>query len=318
MLSPSHLDRDSAVYIAGHTGLVGSALWRSFHTAGFTNLIGASSRELDLRDREATLNFFDVHRPDIVVNAAARVGGILANDSQPVEFLSDNLRIQTNILDGAHQSGVARLLFLGSSCIYPKCADQPITESSLLTGPLESTNESYAIAKIAGIIHVQSYRRQYGRHWISVMPANLYGPGDNFDLRTSHVLPALIRKCHEAAHRGDRQLVIWGSGTPRREFLHVDDLASACLLLLERYDGPEPINVGAGVDISIRDLTELIAGIVGFTGEIVLDHNKPDGTPRKLLDISRLAALGWQPNIDLRDGIRSTYAWFARQAERIT
>jgi GDP-L-fucose synthase len=318
MLSPPHLDRDSAVCIAGHTGLVGSALWRTFTIAGFTNLIGVSSRELDLRDREATLHFFDAHRPDIVIDAAARVGGILANDSQPAEFLSDNLRIQTNVLDAAHRSDVTRLLFLGSSCIYPKSAEQPIRESSLFTGPLEPTNEAYAIAKIAGIVQVRSYRRQYGRRWISAMPTNLYGPCDNFDLQTSHVLPALIRKCHEAVRRGDKQVVIWGSGTPRREFLHVDDLASACLFLLEHYDAPEPINVGAGRDISIRDLTDLVAGIVGFTGEIALDTNKPDGTPRKVLDISRLAALGWQPRIDLREGIRSTYAWFAREGERLT
>lgn len=307
---PHNLDRDSAVCIAGHTGLVGSALWRAFTTAGFTNLIGISSCELDLRDREATLRFFDTHRPDVVVNAAARVGGILANDSEPVEFLSDNLRIQTNVLDAAHRADVARLLFLGSSCIYPKLAEQPILESSLLTGPLEPTNEAYAVAKIAGLIHVQSYRRQYGRCWISAMPTNLYGPGDNFDLRTSHVLPALIRKCHEATRRGDKQLVIWGTGTPRREFLHVDDLASACLFLLEHYDDPQPINVGVGTDISIRDLTDLVAGVVGFTGEIALDTSKPDGTPRKVLDISRLTALGWKPAINLRDGIRSTYAWF--------
>lgn len=314
----SHLDRDSVVCIAGHTGLVGSALWRAFTAAGFTNLIGVSSRDLDLRDREGTVSFFDSHRSDIVVDAAARVGGILANDREPVEFLSDNLRIQTNVLEAAHRSDVARLLFLGSSCIYPRCAEQPIRESSLLTGPLEPTNEAYAIAKIAGIIQVQSYRRQYGRRWISVMPTNLYGPGDNFDLRTSHVLPALIRKCHDAARRGDDQVVIWGSGTPRREFLHVDDLASACLFLLEHYDAPEPINVGVGLDISIRDLADLVAGVVGFVGEIVLDLSKPDGAPRKVLDISRLTALGWKPEIDLREGIRSTYAWFVREGERLT
>ncbi len=309
---------DSRIYIAGHRGLVGSAIHRGLIAKGYTNVITRTRAQLDLLDAQAVSAFFAEEKPDHVFLAAAKVGGILANNTYPADFIRDNLIIQTNVIESSRQAGVNRLLFLGSSCIYPKLAPQPMPESCLLTGPLEPTNRPYAIAKIAGIVQVRSYRRQYGRRWISAMPTNLYGPCDNFDLQTSHVLPALIRKCHEAVRRGDKQVVIWGSGTPRREFLHVDDLASACLFLLEHYDAPEPINVGAGRDISIRDLTDLVAGIVGFTGEIALDTNKPDGTPRKVLDISRLAALGWQPRIDLREGIRSTYAWFAREGERLT
>jgi len=300
------------VYVAGHAGLVGSAIVRHLRAAGFTGVVGVASADLDLRDPVATRAWFDRVRPDVVIDAAARVGGILANASAPVQFLSDNLRMQLNLLDTAHEFDVQRLLFLGSSCIYPKFAAQPIAESSLLTGPLEETNEAYAIAKIAGIAHVQAYRRQYGRRWISAMPTSLYGPGDNFDLTTSHVLPALLRKYHEAVKEGRAEVTVWGSGTPRREFLHVDDLASACLFLLEHYDDPAPINVGVGKDLAIGELVALVAEVVGFTGRTVFDRSKPDGTPRKLLDVSRLAALGWAPAIGLRAGITETYDWFVR------
>jgi GDP-L-fucose synthase len=304
------VDRTSRLYIAGHRGLVGSALWRHMHAQGFTHMVGRSSAELDLRDREATFRFFAEVRPEVVVLAAARVGGILANATRPAEFLSDNLRIQVNVLDAAAEHGVQRLLFLGSSCIYPKLAAQPIREEALLTGHLEPTNDAYAIAKIAGILHVQALRRQYGLPYISAMPTNLYGPGDNFDLETSHVLPAMIRRFHEARQAGARSVTLWGTGTPRREFLHVDDLARACLYLLERYDQPEHVNVGVGDDISIKDLATLVAQIVGYDGEIAWDHSKPDGTPRKLLDVSRLSELGWKAEIELADGIRSTYEWY--------
>jgi GDP-L-fucose synthase len=312
----SSLDRGATVYIAGHRGLVGSAIWRHLEREGFTNLVGASSRELDLRERGATFDFVTSHRPDVVIDAAARVGGILANDTYPADFLSDNLRIQVNVMDAAHAAGVERLLFLGSSCIYPRLADQPIREETLLTGPLEPTNDAYAIAKIAGIMQVRSMRRQHGRHWISAMPTNLYGPNDNFDLQSSHVLPALIRRFHEAKESGAGEVVLWGSGTPRREFLHVDDLAGACLFLLEHYDEPGTINVGVGQDVTIRELAETIAEVVGFDGHISQDPSKPDGTPRKLLDVSRINDLGWKATIPLRDGIASTYQWYREhQAE---
>ena len=304
------LDPDQPVYIAGHRGLVGSALWRCLRAGGFTRLIGMTSRELDLLDRDATFAFLAAQRPQVVIDAAARVGGILANSTYPADFLSENLRIQTNLLDAAAAAEVPRLLFLGSSCIYPKFAAQPITEDSLLTGPLEPTNDAYAIAKIAGIMAVQANRRQYGRRWISAMPTNLYGPNDNFDPTKSHVLPALIRRFHEARESGAERVVLWGTGTPLREFLHVDDLASACVFLLEHYDEPGTINVGVGEDLSIRALAELVAEVVGYRGEIVQDLSKPDGTPRKLLDISRLRGLGWEPTISLRDGLASTYAWY--------
>ncbi|MFS8477369.1 MAG: GDP-L-fucose synthase [Micromonosporaceae bacterium] len=304
------LPRDATVYIAGHHGLVGSAIWRHFQAQGFTNLVGRRSAELDLRDPEATRAFFAEVRPAYVIDAAARVGGILANATYPAEFLSDNLRIQVNLLDAAREFGVVRLLFLGSSCIYPKHAPQPISEDALLTGPLEPTNEAYAIAKIAGVLHVQALRRQYGCSFISAMPTNLYGPGDNFDPETSHVLPALIRRMHEAVERGDDTFVVWGSGTPRREFLHTDDLAAACLTLLERYDAEAPVNIGTGTDVTIRELATMVAEVVGFHGDLVFDTTKPDGTPRKLLDVSRIRALGWAPRIELREGIRQTYAWF--------
>jgi GDP-L-fucose synthase len=311
---PTHalgrIDRSSKVYIAGHRGLVGSAIWRHLEEQGFTSLVGASSREVDLRDREVTLAFFDSERPDVVIDAAAKVGGILANSTYPADFLSDNLRIQVNLMDAATDTGVGRLLFLGSSCIYPKLAEQPIKESSLLTGALEPTNDAYAIAKIAGILAVQANRRQHGRHWISAMPTNLYGPNDNFDPQSSHVLPALIRRFHEAKQAGAGEVVLWGTGTPRREFLHVDDLAAACLFLLEHYDSPEIINVGVGQDLTIRELAAIVADVVGYRGELVQDPTKPDGTPRKLLDVSRINDLGWSATVPLRAGIASTYAWF--------
>jgi GDP-L-fucose synthase len=307
------LPRDARVFVAGSSGLVGSAVVRHLRAQGFTDVVGVRSAQVDLRDADATARFLDRTRPAVVVDAAARVGGIAANAARPVEFLHDNLRIQANLLDAAHAAGVERLLLLGSSCIYPKYAEQPIREDSLLTGALEPTNDAYAIAKIAGIMGVQSFRREYGRAWISAMPTNLYGPGDNFDLETSHVLPALIRKFHEASAAGDPTVTVWGTGTPRREFLHVDDLASACLHLLEHYDDPAPINVGVGDDVPIADLASLVARTVGFAGEIVYDTSRPDGTPRKLLDTSRLQALGWKPTIGLAEGLASTYQWFLSQ-----
>jgi GDP-L-fucose synthase len=304
------LPRSSRVYVAGHRGLVGSALCRRLTRAGFTDLVGATSAELDLRDRDATYAFLRAQRPDVVIDAAARVGGIVANRDQPTEFLSDNLRIQLNLMDAALEIGVPRLLFLGSSCIYPKYAEQPIREDSLLTGELEPTNDAYAIAKIAGIVQVQAIRRQHGLAWISAMPTNLYGPFDNFDPIRSHVLPALIRRFHEAKVAGAADVVLWGTGTPRREFLYVDDLADACLFLLENYDRPEPINVGTGTDLTIRELAGKVAAAVGYTGTIGTDPSKPDGTPRKLLDVGRLSALGWKPAIGLDEGIAGTYQWF--------
>jgi GDP-L-fucose synthase len=308
------MDRGAPVYVAGHRGLVGSAIWRKLESRGFAQLIGASSKELDLRDRQQTFEFLAEHRPAVVIDAAARVGGILANRDHPTEFLSDNLRIQVNLMDAALEVRTPRLLFLGSSCIYPKYAEQPIRESSLLTGELEPTNDAYAIAKIAGIMQVQAVRRQYGLRWISAMPTNLYGPHDNFDLTSSHVLPALIRRFDDARRTDAPEVVLWGSGTPRREFLHVDDLADACLHLLAHYDAPEPINVGVGEDVTIRELAELVARVVGYKGAISNDLSKPDGTPRKLLDVSRLNALGWKPSIDLEDGVAATYAWYQEHA----
>lgn len=304
------LNQESTIYIAGHRGMVGGAIWRELTNKGFTQLIGATSQELDLRNRDAVFDYFKETKPDVVIDAAARVGGIMANNTYPAEFLSDNLQIQVNIMDAANSVNVDRLLFLGSSCIYPKFADQPIKEESLLTGALEPTNDAYAIAKIAGIMQVQASRRQYGRHWISAMPTNLYGPGDNFHPDNSHVLPALIRRFHEANLAGDTEVVMWGTGTPRREFLYVEDLARACVFLLENYDSPETINVGVGDDISIRELGEMVAATVGFTGTIEQDLTKPDGTPRKLLDISRIESLGWIHEVNLEEGIKRTYDWF--------
>jgi len=304
------LRRDAVVHVAGHTGLVGSAVWRRLDAEGFTRLVGRRSSELDLRDRVAVDAFYDDVRPSFVVLAAARVGGILANATQPSEFLSDNLRIQVNVLDAAARTGVERLLFLGSSCIYPRLAPQPISEESLLTGPLEPTNDAYAIAKIAGVLHVQALRREHGHAYVSAMPTNLYGPGDNFDLATSHVLPALIRRFVEAVESGAESVTLWGTGTPRREFLHVDDLARACLVLLERYDDSMPINVGVGDDLPITELASLVAEATGYTGGIEWDTSKPDGTPRKLLDVSRIESLGWKAEVPIEDGIRATVDWY--------
>jgi GDP-L-fucose synthase len=297
--------------------LVGSAIWRHLQGQGFASLVGATSSQVDLRDREATFLFFGRERPAVVIDAAARVGGILANSTYPADFLSDNLRIQLNVMDAANETGVERLLFLGSSCIYPKLAAQPIKESSLLTGALEPTNDAYAIAKIAGILQVQANRRQHGRHWISAMPTNLYGPNDNFDPQSSHVLPALIRRFHEAKESGAGEVVLWGTGTPRREFLHVDDLAAASLFLLDNYDSAETINVGVGEDVTIRELAELVAVVVGYDGALVQDTSKPDGTPRKLLDVSKINDLGWKANVPLREGIASTYQWFLKHRAEI-
>lgn len=304
------IPQDALIYVAGHQGLVGSAVWRRLKQAGYSNLVGFSSSEIDLRDRAAVDRLFSEISPTIVVLAAARVGGILANASRPVDFLEDNLRIQVNVMGASRRSGVQRLLFLGSSCIYPKLAQQPIAESSLMTGPLEATNDAYAIAKIAGVIHVQALRRQYGVNYISAMPTNLYGPGDNFDSTNSHVLPALLRRIHEAKVASSETVTIWGSGMPRREFLFIDDLADALLFLLEHYDSGEPINVGVGADVTIRELAEAIAGVVGWSGKFLFDSSKPDGTPRKLLDVSHLTALGWRSNTSLREGIKLTYEWF--------
>ncbi|WP_082703137.1 GDP-L-fucose synthase [Mycobacterium sp. IS-1496] len=308
--TPRALDRDAAFYVAGHKGLAGSAIVRKLRTEGFTNVIGRSSADLDLRDRPAVFDFFNDLQPRYVVLAAAKVGGILANNSYPVDFLSENLRIQVNVLDAAREVGVERLLFLGSSCIYPKYAEQPIREESLLTGHLEPTNDAYAIAKIAGIINIQAVRRQYSLPWISAMPTNLYGPNDNFSPAGSHVLPALIRRYDDAARSGAQSVTNWGSGKPRREFLHVDDMADACFHLLEHYDGPSHVNVGSGVDTTIREISAIVASVVDYTGETYWDTTKPDGTPQKLLDISRLAELGWAPRIGLRDGIAGTVEWY--------
>jgi GDP-L-fucose synthase len=308
--NPTRLDRSSKIYIAGHRGLVGSALWRRFTDEGFTNLVGRTSTELDLKDRGAVFDFFAQERPEVVLLAAAKVGGIYANSTFPVDFLSDNLQIQVNVLDAAVMHQVGRLLFLGSTCIYPKFAPQPIKEEALLTGLLEPTNDAYAIAKIAGILQVQAVRRQYGLPWISAMPTNLYGPGDNFSLTGSHVLPALIRRYDDAKRHGDPFVTNWGSGTPRREFLHVDDMASACLHLLERYDGPQQVNVGTGEDLTISEIASTVAEVVGYDGETRWDTSKPDGTPRKLIDIGTLLGSGWSPRISLRDGLSETVAWY--------
>ncbi|MFC9800122.1 GDP-L-fucose synthase family protein [Streptomyces bacillaris] len=302
----------SRIFVAGHRGLVGSAVARRLADDGHEVLTRGRDL-LDLRDGARTEAYLRDVRPDAVVLAAAKVGGIMANSTYPVQFLEDNLRIQLSVIAGAHAAGTERLLFLGSSCIYPRLAPQPIREESLLTGELEPTNEAYALAKIAGIVQTQSYRRQYGASYISAMPTNLYGPGDNFDLETSHVLPALIRRFHEAQRDGAEEVTLWGSGSPRREFLHVDDLAAACVRLLEAYDGDEPVNIGCGEDLTIRELAETVAEVTGYQGRIGWDTSKPDGTPRKLLDVSRLTSLGFKPQIPLRDGIARTYAWWLGQ-----
>jgi GDP-L-fucose synthase len=298
------------IYVAGHRGLVGSAIVRAIEADGKHSWIGQSRAELDLLDRKSVFKYLLDEKPDAVIIAAAKVGGIHANDTFPVEFLSENLQIETNLMDAAHAAGIPRLLFLGSSCVYPKLAQQPIKEEYLLTGELEKTNEAYALAKISGLKLVQAYRKQYGHKWISAMPTNMYGPGDNFDLENSHVLPALIRKFHDAKTQGSPNVTLWGSGSPKREFLHSDDLGRACLFLLENYDGEVAINVGVGEDIPIKELAEIIQGIVDFQGEIVWDNTKPDGTPRKLLDVSRITSLGWKPEIKLEQGIQSTYGWY--------
>ena len=305
--------KESRIYIAGHRGMVGSALMRRFGEAGYSNLLTATHAQLDLRDQGAVRAFFGAQRPDVVVLAAARVGGILANSTRPAEFLYDNLMIGANVIQAAQQAGVTKLLNLGSSCIYPRLAPQPLKEESLLTGPLEETNRAYAVAKIAAIELCDHFRTQYGSDFLSAMPTNLYGPGDNFDLNSSHVMPALMRKMVEAKEKGSAGVEVWGSGTPLREFLHVDDLAEACLFLLENVSRPGPINVGTGVDLSIRSLAELIAQLVGYGGELVFDASKPDGTPRKLMDVSLLRSLGWSASISLRQGVQQTLDWFLQE-----
>jgi GDP-L-fucose synthase len=317
LFSPGELDRRAGFYVAGHRGLVGSAIVRRLVDAGFDNVVTRTSAEIDLRDRKPVFDFLTAARPRYVVLAAAKVGGILANSTYPVDFLSDNLRIQVNVLDAAREAGVERLLFLGSSCIYPKFAEQPIREDSLLTGLLEPTNDAYAIAKIAGILHVQAVRRQYGLPWISAMPTNMYGPNDNFSPTGSHVLPALIRRYDEAAGAGADSVTNWGTGSPRREFLHSDDLADACLHLLEHYDGPEQVNVGSGTDVSIREIAETISSAVGFDGETLWDTSKPDGTPQKLLDVSKLTNLGWTAKIGLQQGIEQVVDWYRQNVGTI-
>lgn len=306
------MDKKAKVFVAGHRGMVGSAIVRRLQQAGFENILTRTRQELDLMDRAAVRGFFEAERPNYVVDAAARVGGIAANFEKPVEFLIENLTIQNNVIQAAADFGVTKLLFLGSSCIYPKLAPQPLTEDALLTGPLEPTNDAYAIAKIAGIKLCQAYAREYGKNFISGMPTNLYGPNDNFDLHTSHVLPALIRKVHEAKECGAKEVSVWGSGTPRREFLHVDDLADACFFLLENYSSPEIVNIGCGEDVSIKELAETVCEVLGFQGSLVFDASKPDGTPRKLMNVRRLLALGWKPRIGLKEGIRDAFDWFLK------
>jgi GDP-L-fucose synthase len=311
------MDSASKIYVAGHRGLVGSALLRRLEQGGFVNLLTRTREQLDLTDAPRVERFFATERPEYVFLAAAKVGGIQANNSYPVDFLRENLLLQTHVIDAAYRHGARKLMFLGSSCIYPKHAPQPMSEDCLLTGPLEPTNEAYAIAKIAGLELCKAYRRQHGFNAIAVMPTNLYGPGDNFNLENAHVLPALLRKCHEAQVQQAKSLVVWGSGKPRREFLHVDDLADACLYLMQLYDSEGLINIGWGEDVSIRELAEMITRVVGFGGALSFDASKPDGTPRKLLDTTRLSALGWKPRIRLEEGLRSTYAWFMRHKDQL-
>lgn len=315
--SAEELDRDATFYVAGHRGLVGSAIVRKLESSGFENVVGKTSAELDLKDRDAVFAYMGETKPKYVVLAAAKVGGILANSTYPVDFLSDNMRIQVNVLDAALANDVERVLFLGSSCIYPKFAEQPIREDSLLTGHLEPTNDAYAIAKIAGILQTQAVRRQYGLPWISAMPTNLYGPNDNFSPKGSHVLPALIRRYDEAAQSGATSVTNWGTGTPRREFLHADDMADACLHLMEHYDGPDQVNVGTGSDVTIREIAETIARVTGYEGETEWDTSKPDGTPQKLLDVSKLAEAGWTASISLEEGMERTVAWYRDHVDSI-
>jgi GDP-L-fucose synthase len=307
------LAHDARIYVAGHRGLVGSAIWRNLQASGFTRLLGRTRAELNLLDTAAVREFYRCEKPEYVFIAAAKVGGILANSTQPVDFLHQNLTIQNNLIHGAHEHGVRKLLFLGSSCIYPQLAPQPLKEEYLLTGPLEPTNQWYAIAKIAGIKLCQAFRRQYGCDFISAMPTNMYGPNDNFDMQSSHVLPALIRKFHDAKQTGAPSVTCWGTGSPLREFLYSDDLASACVFLMENYSEEQFINVGSGSEISIRELAKLVQQLVGYRGTIVWDTSKPDGTPRKLMDSSRLLALGWRPKVELAEGIRLAYRDFVNR-----
>jgi GDP-L-fucose synthase len=307
------MNKKDAIFVAGHRGLVGSAIVRRLSSDGYERIIVRTREELDLRRQEAVEHFFDLQRPAFVFLAAARVGGILANDTYPADFIRDNLLIQTNVIDAAYRSGVKKLLFLGSSCIYPKLAPQPMSEDVLLSGPLEPTNSAYAVAKIAGIEMARAYRRQFGFSTISAMPTNLYGPNDNFDPQTSHVLAALMRRFHEAKASRSHEVVVWGSGQPRREFLHVDDLADACLFLMEHYDSAELVNVGVGEDLAIRELAGLMSRVVGYDGTLRFDPNKPDGTPRKLLDVTRIHGLGWKAKVPLARGLEQTYAWYVRQ-----
>jgi GDP-L-fucose synthase len=310
------MNKNARIYIAGHQGLVGSAIVRPLEREGYQNLLLRTHQQLDLTQQAAVMNFFQTERPDYVFLAAAKVGGIHSNNTYPADFIRNNLQIQTHIIEASYQTGVKKLLFLGSSCIYPKLAQQPMKEEYLLTGALEASNECYAIAKIAGIKMCQAYRKQYGFNAISIMPTNLYGPGDNFHSENSHVLPALIRRFHEAKIRGDTTVRVWGTGKPRREFLHVDDLANAALFLMAHYESEEIINVGIGEDISIRELAQIVKEVVEYTGEIRFDSSKPDGTPQKLLDVSRLNALGWKARLSLREGIKSTYHWFLENQEK--
>lgn len=305
------------IYIAGHNGMVGSAIWRLLENSGYSDLIGLSSNQLDLKNQQKVEDFFQSERPDVVIDAAARVGGILANNSYPYQFLMDNLQIQNNLISTALKYDIQKFIFLGSSCIYPKLAPQPLKEEYLLTGPLEPTNEWYAIAKIAGVKTCEAIRKQFGKDFVSLMPTNLYGPNDNFDLNTSHVLPAMIRKFHEAKVSGNSTVNLWGSGSPKREFLHVDDLATAVLFALQNTLPEHLYNIGTGVDLSIRELAELIQLKVGHVGEINWDSTKPDGTPRKLLDVSKFKSLGWEPNFDLVTGIESTYDWFLNNSDLV-
>jgi GDP-L-fucose synthase len=304
------LNKDETIFVAGHRGMVGSAIYGKLQEEGFSRAVGRTHAELDLTDRAAVRTFFEKEKPAVVVMAAAKVGGIIANWEQPVEFLLQNLAIQNNLLEAAADFGSRKVLYLGSSCIYPKLAPQPIPESALLTGPLEPTNDAYAIAKITGIKLCQSYAREYGKNFLSAMPTNLYGPRDNYDLRNSHVLPALIRKVHEAKQAGQKTITVWGSGTPRREFLHTSDLADACVFLLDHYDEPDLVNIGCGEDVTIRELAETVCDVLAFDGSLEFDTSKPDGTPRKLLDISKIKSLGWSPKIPLRKGIADAYRWF--------
>ncbi len=308
----TYMDRNSKIFVAGHRGLVGSAIVRALQKAGHTNIITRTHAELDLTDRNAVQTFFEVEKPEYVFLAAAKVGGILANKTYPADFIRENLAIELNIIDSAHRSGVKKLLFLGSSCIYPRLAPQPIKEEYLMTGPLEETNRAYAIAKIAGIELCRSYRTQYGSNFISVMPTNLYGPNDNFHPQNSHVLPALLRRFHEAKISNAPEVVVWGTGSARREFLHVDDLASACLFLMNTYDGEEIVNIGTGEDITIRELAEMLQKVVGYDGALTWDTTKPDGTPQKLLDVSKLHNLGWHHSTELEKGLRDTYEWYVK------